>query len=158
MIGNVKNCVANIQRFFFRRALGRDILTHTLLWRENHCHPKWTQYGFSMTFKVLWGYLQCFERTKMFFNLKLAQRLQKDKYKSSYSITESCQEALLSTNPVSEVDYWVQNVKNWKSRGMGRLTLQKQKNYIWSDFLSKNGFWNFLFCCNPFRSANFRRL
>ena len=72
--------------------------------------------------------------------------------------TESCQEALLSTNPVSEVDYWVQNVKNWKSRGMGRLTLQKQKNYIWSDFLSKNGFWNFLFCCNPFRSANFRRL
>ena len=30
-------------------------------------------------------------------------------------LTESCQEALLSTNPVCEVDYWVQNVKNVKN-------------------------------------------
>ena len=51
-----------------------------------------------------------------------------------------------------------QNVKNRKSRPVGRLTLQKQKNDSWSDFLSKIGFWNFLSCCNPSRRANFRRL
>jgi hypothetical protein len=45
-----------------------------------------------------------------------------------------------------------------KRRGLVRLTLWKPKNVIWIDILSKIRFWYFLFCYNPCRMPNFKRL